>query len=144
MPLDTLSASVVGSGFRLVLPGRTPTKGNRPTPIRPGLVLPSKQYRRWIKATETAALTLWARLVRLGARLPCSAPIAVTVAVYLPSRQRGDEDNYKKAIGDWLQKNTFVANDQLIHWGEFHIFVDKLAPRLELTVEQYEMKPGEI
>ena len=74
MPLNELSASVAESGFRLVLPGRTPTKGNRPTPIRPGLVLPSKQYRRWIKTTETAALTLWARLVRLGARRMGYAP----------------------------------------------------------------------
>jgi len=144
MPLNELSASVAESGFRLVLPGRTPTKGNRPTPIRPGLVLPSKQYRRWIKATETAALTLWARLAHSGVRLPRSAPIAITVAVYLPSHQRGDEDNYKKAIGDWLQKYYFVANDRLIHWGEFHIFVDKLAPRLELTVGPYEMRDGEI
>jgi Holliday junction resolvase RusA-like endonuclease len=141
---DTLSATRVGSGFRLVLPGRVPTKGNRPVPVRPGLVLPSKQYRKWIKDTEYAALALWARVWAMRIKLPIDQPLSVTATIYLPTRGRGDEDNYKKAIGDWLQKNNFISNDRLIHWRSAGIWLDRQEPRLELLVEPYTMRPGEL
>jgi hypothetical protein len=144
MPLNVLSVARAGLGFRLVLPGAIPTKGNRPTPVRPGLVLPSKPYRDWLKRTEYDALVLWSRLRQAGAILPWSQPLLAQAYVYLPTRARGDEDNYHKAIGDWLQKRGFVANDRLIKWGDGCVALDRQEPRLELVITPRQLRPGEI
>ena len=145
MPLDVLRAMRVGpGGFRLVLPGRTPTKGNHGVQVRPGLHLPSKPYRKWVRDTSIAALVLWSRVRDLRFNLPIMHHVRVTVAIYLPTRQRGDFDNYQKAIGDWLQLNQFIADDRLIHWRSVGVFLDKYDPRMELLIEPYELNPGEI
>jgi Holliday junction resolvase RusA-like endonuclease len=138
-----LSAVREGSGFRLVLPGRTPTKGNRGVQVRPGLHLPSKQYRTWMRETKVAALVLLTH-VRSMYRVPIAQPILVSCWIYLPTRQRGDEDNYHKAIGDWLQTYGFVTNDKLVRWGTTLVMLDKAAPRLELLIEPYAMREGEL
>lgn len=145
MALDELRAARVGPGWRLVLPGRTPTKGNHRVKARGrDVLLPSKGYMRWMKETAWSAVTLWARLRNAGVTLPAATPIRISIAVYLPTPGRGDEDNYKKAVGDWLQTNNFVVNDRLIHWHETRIGLDRQEPRLELVVQPYVMQPGEI
>ena len=70
--------------------------------------------------------------VRLAARegRACGGAVRIT----LPPRP----------IGDWLQLNQFIADDRLIHWRSVGVFLDKYDPRMELLIEPYELKPGEI
>jgi len=149
MPLNELSATRVGlGGFRLVLPGRVPTKKNRPRIIRVGgypRVAPCKEYASWIHDTEAAALILSARLSCAGLTLPVEVPLTRTLRAYLFMKTTGDLSGYEQAVDDWLQHYGFIANDRQIrsHDGS-RLMLDRQEPRLEIVAQPYEMRPGEI
>ena len=132
----------MGGGFRLILPGRTPTKGNSRVSRRE--MKPSKAYLTWMADTAYSAIALANMVRRADVRLPMKVPILVSLRIYLPNLIRGDADNYHKAVGDWLQRNGFVVNDRLIHWGTTKIFLDRGAPRLELEAQPHVTEQGEL
>jgi Holliday junction resolvase RusA-like endonuclease len=129
-------------GFRLILPGRTPTKGNSRVSRRE--MKPSKAYLNWMAATAYSAIALSAILRRAGVHLPVGSRTLVSLNIYLPNLIRGDDDNYHKAVGDWLQTNAFITNDRLIHWGETKLYLDRADPRLDLVAEPYIAGAGEL
>ena len=126
----------LGMKYEMTIEGPPRTKGNSPVAVARGtrvLVLPSKNYRKWFKAAM-AQLPLLVQ--QSGIREPLTGRVNVT-AIWFRDRNSGDEDNFKKGLGDFLQKAGFVANDRQIHWaGECRLDKDSERPRVEIVIEE--------
>src|SRR5579871_5023044 len=98
---------------RFVILGAPRTKNTGKVVMRGRvLVVPSAAYRRWYKSALAQAPIL---LAQAGIRTPIAVPVDVT-AIFYRDRRTGDEDRYKNALGDYLQRARFIENDVLIHW----------------------------
>lgn len=122
--------------YEFCIEGAPRTKGNSPVAVARGkrvIVLPSKNYRKWFKQAMAQVPLL---VQQSGIREPLNTRVNVT-AVWFRDRRSGDEDNYKKGLGDFLQKAGFVANDRQIHWtGECRLDADSEWPRVEVVIEE--------
>ena len=120
--------------IRFTILGAPRTKNTGKIALRDGkqAVIPSAPYRRWFKA----AMQQWP-VVRLAARelqLPITRPVEVT-AVWYRDIDTGDEDRYKIALGDYLQRSGLLKNDSQIHWGGgCRRDKDAARPRTEVVV----------
>ena len=118
------------------------TKGNSgvivATPGKRPILLPSKQYRAWLRVALWQANVIRARL---GIKEPIAEQIEVG-AIFYRSRLIGDIDNHEKALGDFLQAARIVANDRLIVWGEVRIQRDPSRPRIEVTIRKIPARDG--
>lgn len=94
-------------------------------------LLPSPKYRAWLKGALWQAIVIRAQT---GINKPIEERCTVSATFYR-TRLCGDEDNHKKALGDYLQAARIVANDRLIHWGEVRIERDKVRPRIDVRIE---------
>ncbi len=98
----------------------------------------NRLYRRYgahmVKSAEAQAYEHAAALALRHIDNPLTCAVAVTLAVYFPSKA-GDLDNRAKKILDCLQGVAY-ANDKQV--TELHMFrhVDKHNPRVEVTVSE--------
>ena len=75
----------------------------------------SKEFKEFQKNCDTWLLQFGNQVIH--------GPVRVDMNVYYKDmRWWSDEDNLQKTIGDMLQRNRFIDNDKLIHWGS----VDRL------------------
>lgn len=119
--------------FTIIGAPRTKNTGKvAPTASGKQRVIPPAPYRRWFKH----AMQQWpvVRLAARGLQLPLTQPVEVT-AVWFRDREAGDEDRYKIALGDFLQRSGLIRNDYQIHWGgDCRRDIDRARPRTEVTV----------
>jgi len=107
-----------------------PATKNTGKVTREGRVVPPKKWSRWFKSALKQVIAIRA----LGARGTCKEPVDVT-AVFYRARNVGDEDRYKVALGDFLERAGFVWNDSLVHWtGETRRALDPARPRIEVMI----------
>ena len=107
-----------------------PATKNTGKVTRDGRVVPPKKWRRWFKNSNDQVLAIRAR----GVRGTCKESVDVT-AVFYREKNIGDEDRYKVALGDFLERAGFVWNDSLIHWtGDTRRALDPARPRIEVTI----------
>jgi hypothetical protein len=125
-PLGDVTPANLPWAFTIEGPPRT--KGND----RAGNgTIPSVAYRRWFHAAQRQVLAIRAGGIRGVVTVPCNV-----APVFYRDRDAGDEDNYFKALGDFLQRAGFIVNDSLIHWaGTERLQVDRARPRIELRIE---------
>lgn len=115
-----------------ILRGAPRTKNTGRAPGSAGLVVPSAAYRRWFHAAMQQVVAVRAA----GMRGTCSRPVVVT-AIWYRDRDVGDEDRFKVALGDFLQRAGFVLNDSLIHWsGACRRALDRDRPRTAVLIEE--------
>jgi Holliday junction resolvase RusA-like endonuclease len=113
-----------------------PRTKNKATPVRTKsgklAFLPGKQYLKWLKCAQQQIPLI---RVESGIIAPLSQPVEVT-AVFYRDRNVGDQDNYQKGLGDFLQKAGIIKNDKLIHWtGLTRLDKDTERPRIEVKIE---------
>ncbi len=122
---------------RFTISGAPRTKGNHPVVARNSrrvLVLPSRPYRQWLNLALAQAPRALSACRSTGFALPIAARVDVTARFYR-DRAVGDEDNFKKGLGDYLQRAGVVSNDKLIHWtGETRLLKDAANPRIEIEI----------
>lgn len=116
----------------LVVHGAPRTKKTHNAVVRAGkrtVVLPSKQWREWVK---TAGIGGWnAR----GHRV-ISEPVNCR-AIFYRDADRGDAVGYYQGLADLLEKRGIVANDKWIRsWDGSRLEVDRERPRVEITLER--------
>jgi Holliday junction resolvase RusA-like endonuclease len=125
------------NALRFIIRGNPAPKGNSPRLIPRGnqiLRLPSKGYMRWFRAAQRQWPFVQLAARKQNVQLPIEGRVNVT-AIWYCARWGADEDNMKKGLGDYLQRERIVTNDRNIHWtGETRIDKDRNDPRVEITV----------
>ncbi len=116
--------------WRFVIDGAPRTK-NTGKLTKGGQIIPSKPYREWFHA----AMAQVQRIRAAGIVGIASKPVIVTAHWYR-NRDTGDEDRFKVALGDFLERAGFIFNDRLIHWGGgCERRIDRARPRTEILIE---------
>ena len=119
--------------IRFVVEGAPRCKNTGKSP-RPGVVIPSAPFRRWLASAKEQAHAIRAHLAMRGVRTPIFDPVDVT-AVFYRDRAVGDEDRYMVAFGDFLQGAGLIDNDSAIHWtGDTRREIDRDRPRVECVI----------
>jgi Holliday junction resolvase RusA-like endonuclease len=96
-------------------------------------VIPSKNYRAWFKQAKQQVPFL---RQQLATQLPIRGRVEVT-AIWYRDRNVGDEDNFKKGLGDFLERSGILANDKQIHWGGgCRLDKDAARPRIEVAITE--------
>jgi Holliday junction resolvase RusA-like endonuclease len=118
--------------------GNPATKGNSPRLVPRGrqiLRLPSKAYMRWFREARRQRPVVQLAASSAGVKLPICGRVNVT-AIWYRARAVGDEDNFKKGLGDYLERDGIIENDKHVHWtGETRLDKDAVRPRVEVTIE---------
>lgn len=70
-----------------------------------------------------------------------ACPVHVRALIYR-DRDLGDLDNYAHAVGDALQKAGVIVNDKQIEsWDGSRKLIDRVRPRVEITIEPFKETP---
>lgn len=108
-------------------PKERPRRGKGGIFYTPGA---TRAYEETLKLLALQAV----RATRGGWPLATRAPIAVTLHVHFPDKQRRDLDNVIKCLGDGANGVVWHDDSQIAEW---HIYkrIDREKPRLEVSVE---------
>lgn len=127
--------------YRFEIIGAPRTKGNSRQLVsakgKP-FFLPSKPYQRWFKAAMQQV-----PIIRMATRIvdPLRCPVRVS-AVFYRACAVGDLDNFKKGLGDYLQRARLIENDrQIVNWDGSKLEKDETRPRVEVVIQTMEASP---
>lgn len=123
---------------------------SRNTGKRVPVLLPSKQWRRWVKSAVifrlddggTAQLAD-GRRGRIDLGLAPITSLVRCAALFYRDANRGDLSGYEQGLGDLLEKRGVLKNDrQIVSWDGSQLLKDAAHPRVEIRLEEVAVTMG--